>query len=79
MGMLYQRAKMFGNQNQMFGQRRTNVRLKGVKKLAEIFHLLNQMILTPENTSKKNFFNLFNQFIFLLVPESFRLIMARIG
>ena len=27
--MLYQRAKMFGNQNQMFGQRRKNVRLKG--------------------------------------------------
>ena len=37
MGMLYQRAKMFGNQNQMFGQRRTNVRLNvwflGVKKV----------------------------------------------
>ena len=30
-GMLYQGEQMFGNQNQMFGQRRTNVSLKGVK------------------------------------------------
>ena len=30
-GMLYQRAKMLGNQNQIFGHRITNVGLKGVK------------------------------------------------
>ena len=29
--MLYQRAKMMDNESQMFGHRRTNVRLKGVK------------------------------------------------
>ena len=52
MGVLYQKAKMLGNQeNKYWVKGNENVRVLGVKKLAKIFSWLNKMRLTPEKIS----------------------------